>query len=101
MNDTLKPTRIMLDGMDETPIAIPFPFKIGKYIIRDPDEWNQFRQHYAELEALTADRLILLKRVDKEIETMYRLRIIYPASLGDLWTDIVSEMDRSVNALSR
>ncbi len=62
MNDILEPTRIMLDGMDETPIAIPFPFKIGEYIIRDPDEWNWFRRHYTELEVLVTDRLSLLQR---------------------------------------
>ncbi len=49
MKDVLEPTRIMLDGMNDTPIAIPFPFKIGEYIIRDPDEWNWFRQHYIDL----------------------------------------------------
>ncbi len=68
MSDTPEPVRIMLDGMDETPIAIPFPFKIGKYIIRDPDEWNWFRRHYAELEALTADRKKLLRRCKPWLE---------------------------------
>ena len=44
-----KPVVIMLDGMDETPIALPFPFEIGKYAIRDPDDWHWFRRHYEKL----------------------------------------------------
>ena len=39
-----------------------------------------------------ARRLELLRRVDKGMENMYRLKIVYPASLGDLWTDIVKEL---------
>ena len=62
MSETLEPVRIMHDEMDETSIAIPFSFKISEYIIRDPDEWNWFRQHYAELEILVTDRLSLLQR---------------------------------------
>ena len=59
MSDTPEPVRIMLDGMDETPIAIPFPFRVGEYIIRDPDEWNWFRRHYADLVAVLEDALAL------------------------------------------
>jgi len=42
-------------------------------------------------------RLVLLRRLDKEMEIMYRLKIIYPASLGDLWTDIVSELAEAID----
>ena len=47
-------------------------------------------------QALADKRLELLKRVDKEMEIMYRLKIIYPASLDDLWTDIVSELAEAI-----
>ena len=53
---------------------------------------------YDDLKALADKRLEMLKRVDKEMEIMYRLKIIYPASLGDMWTDIVSELAEAIDA---
>ena len=45
----MKPVVIMLDGMDETPIALPFPFEIGEYVIHGPNEWHWFRRYYEKL----------------------------------------------------
>ena len=47
-----KPVRIMLDGMSEEPIAIPFPFKIGEYTINNPDDWCDFKRIYEKEEVM-------------------------------------------------
>ena len=50
------PVKIMLDGMTEKPIAIPFPFSVGEYTISNPDDWHRFKRINAALES-TATRL--------------------------------------------
>ena len=47
--------KIMMDGMSEEPIAIPFPFEIGEYTINNPDDWLAFIRHYEELLAFIHD----------------------------------------------
>lgn len=49
--------RIMLDGMSEEPIAIPFPFKIGKYTISNPDDWCDFKRMYDKEEVMEDDTM--------------------------------------------
>ena len=48
-----------------------------------------------ELQAESDRRLALLKRFDKEMEYLYEMKFVFPASLGDLWTDIVRELAAS------
>ena len=55
-----EPVKIMLDGMTEKPIAIPFPFSIGGWIISDPDDWHSFKRINAEFQALADKRLLSL-----------------------------------------
>ena len=57
------PVKIMLDGMTDKPIAIPFPFSIGEYTIGNPDDWHRFKRINAELDATATRRMELLKRV--------------------------------------
>jgi hypothetical protein len=62
-----EPVKIMLDGMTEKPIAIPFPFSIGGWIISDPDDWHSFKRINADLEFHADNRLVLLKRIEKKM----------------------------------
>lgn len=63
-----KPVTIMLDGMSDEPIAIPFPFEIGEFVIRNPDDWHGFKRVNADLQVTNDRRLDLLRDIEHEFE---------------------------------
>jgi hypothetical protein len=70
-----EPVKIMLDGMTKKPIAIPFPFSIGGWIINDSDDWHSFKRINADLEFHADKRLELLRQCKRMLR---HLALTYP-----------------------